>query len=342
MRTIDDLEQKRKWIKDIEENFSKPRDRRVHLYHYTSLPVLFNILETDSVWVSGTRFSNDSSEEILLNNEFFSDVNYRGDSFILCFSDKEDCLSQWRGYCFNGGAAIEFDLKTPHNFSILHADNETSQKYELDYNAAFPVVYVDQSLLSPKSTSLLDHLSDSASAFPTWEPGDMIPYLKDAAFEEESEWRLMFSNHKGELSKCVRFRTLHDGVKVPYMVVKVGDFGRKYSRSDFDVSEYQDGKKLDALREQGILSILIPQGNNQESIYYQMESIVAQHNNMNKGKTPIKIWCDGHLPIQRIIVAPTYDRERVAEKIKRYCWSNYWLRNVEVTYSSIPYIPPSE
>ena len=342
MRTDHELRQKMAWIQDIENNFSNSREKRGHLYHYTSLRVLFSILETDSFWVSGTRFSNDSSEEILLNNEAFFDMNYRGDSFILCFSDKEDCLSQWRGYCFNGGAAIEFDLKAPRNYSILHADNESSQKYELDHNAPFPVVYVDQSLLSPKSTSLSDHLCDSSPSFSPWEASDIIPYLKNCTFEEESEWRLMFSNHKGELSKCVRFRTLHDGVKVPYMVVKVGDVGKKFSSSDFDVSEYKDGKKFELMREKGITSILIPQGNDQESIYYQMESIVAKHNKANKEKYPIRVYCDGHLPIKRIIVAPTYDRERVAEKIKRYCWSNYWLRNVEVTYSSIPYIPPSE
>ena len=185
MRTDLELKQKMAWIENVENNFSNFREKRGRLYHYTSLPVLFSILETDSFWVSGTRFSNDSSEEILLNNEAFFDMNYRGDSFILCFSDKEDCLSQWRGYCFNGGAAIEFDLKAPHNYSILHADNETSQKYELDHNAPFPVVYVDQSLLSPKSTSLSDHLCDCSHSFAPWEASDIIPYLKNEKIEDQ-------------------------------------------------------------------------------------------------------------------------------------------------------------
>lgn len=261
----------------------------------------------------------------------------------LCFSDKGDCLSQWRGYCFNGGAAIEFDIGFPRLYSVLHADNETSYKYELVHNTPFPVIYVDRELLSRSKTTLSDQiLSDSAEKkYDPWEAKDIIPYLKDRAFAEESEWRLMFSNHRGELSKCVRFRTLQDGVKVPYMIIKAGDLGKNLSGCAFDVSKFSDAE-LRFLREKGIYCITIPQGNNQESVYYKLEDLVNKHNLSQKGRMPIRIYCEGHLPIKRIIVAPTYDRERVAEKIKRYCWSNYWLRNVEVTYSSIPYIPPSE
>ena len=56
----------------------------------------------------------------------------------------------------------------------------------------------------------------------------------------------------------------------------------------------------------------------------------------------LRIRCEGHLPIRQIMVAPTYNRDRLVEKIKRYCWSNYWLRDVDVVASQIPYIPPSE
>lgn len=63
---------------------------------------------------------------------------------------------------------------------------------------------------------------------------------------------------------------------------------------------------------------------------------------MLKENAHMRIHCEKHLPIRKIMVAPTYDRERTAEKIKRYCWSNYWLRDVDVTYSQIPFIPPSE
>lgn len=345
--TDENLKKKSNWIEHIRKNFDLldlTKDKLyTNLYHYTSLSVLFSLLEKDSIWASGTRFSNDSSEETLLKNEVFQDLNYMGDSFIICFSDKEDCLSQWRGYCFNGGVSIEFDVTRPRDYSVLHADNEISHKYELIHNVPFPVLYVEPKQLSPLPNSLTTQLlaeSDSGEYAP-WKARDIIPYFKDLAFAEESEWRLMFGNHNGELSKCVRFRTVQDGIKIPYMVIKAGDLGKDLSKCNFDPSEYTY-EKMDLLRENGE-DIIIPQGNDQESIYYKMESIVARYNyDRRKEKWPIKIYCEGHLPIRRIIVAPTYARERVAEKIKRYCWSIYWLRSVEVLPSSIPYIPPSE
>ena len=94
----------------------------------------------------------------------------------------------------------------------------------------------------------------------------------------------------------------------------------------------------------GIGAIRIPQGNDQGAVYYKVEKEVAKFNRDHglQDKNRIRIFCEGHLPIRQIMVAPTYARERIAEKIKRYCWSNYWLRDVDVVYSRIPYIPPSE
>lgn len=343
--TIDNLVKKKQWLGDISDNFFLPKPGNGRLYHYTSLPVLFSILENDSIWVSGTRFSNDSSEEILIRNEEFHDLNYMSDSFIICFSDKVDCLSQWRGYCFNGGAAIEFDVRQPQMYSVLHANYDTSRCYELELNAPLPVLYVEQDHLSLSSNSLSAQLLKDAEAgtYSPWEIEDIVPYFKDDAFVEESEWRLLFGNKRGKLSKCVRFRTLTDGAKVPYMVVHAGDLGKNYSRCVFEPKEYTLDK-LDEIRKNGITAIRIPQGNDQEAVYYKVEQAVNEYNKSNglNGDYRIRIYCEGHLPIRRIVVAPTYNRERTAEKIKRYCWSNYWLRDVDVAFSNIPYIPPSE
>lgn len=343
--TADDLMKKKEWLSEITDNFFLPKLGNGRLYHYTSLPVLFSILENDAIWASGTRFSNDSSEEILIRNEGFHDLNYMSDSFIICFSDKADCLSQWRGYCFNGGAAIEFDVRQPQFYSVLHADYDTSRCFELEYNAPFPVLYVEQEELSLSRNSLSAQLLKDveAGSYSPWEIEDIVPYFKDDAFVEESEWRLLFGNKRGKLSRCIRFRTLKDEAKVPYMVVRAGDLGKSYSRCVFESKEYTVDK-LNKMRSSGIIAIRIPQGNDQESVYYKVEKAVNEYNKNEglKGNNKIRIYCEGHLPIRRIIVSPTYNRERTAEKIKRYCWSNYWLRDVEVTFSNIPYIPPSE
>lgn len=343
--TKDDLKKKMMWLDNIRKNFFLPKPGNGRLYHYTSLSVLFSILENDAIWASGTRFSNDSSEEILIKNDKFHNLNYMSDSFIICFSDKADCLSQWRGYCFNGGAAIVFDVRQPCIYSVLHADYETSYRYEREFNAPLPVLYVEKDHLSLSPNSLSEQLFKDGEdkTYSPFDVEDIVPYFKDDAFEEESEWRLMFGNKRGNLSKCIRFRTIKDGVKVPYMVVRAGDLGENYSRCELEPSEYTMDK-LDEIRNKGITTVRIPQGNNQEAVYYKVESAVNKYNRDNnlKGDYRIKIYCEGHLPIRKIVVAPTYDRERTAEKIKRYCWSNYWLRDVDVTFSNIPYIPPSE
>lgn len=341
--TKNELLQKRKWLTELTNNFYLHTPSSNPLHHYTSLPVLFSILEKDSVWVSGTRFSNDSSEEILLKNEVFEEFNYTNDSFIMCFSAKADCLSQWRGYCPNGGAAIEFDVRQPRIYSILHADYDTSRCYETELNVPLPVLYVEHEHLSLSANSLSAQLKTDNTKYPPWNVGDIIPYFKNIAFKEEDEWRLLFGNRDGNLSKCVRFRTLHDGVKVPYMVVKAGDLAKGYSRCAFEPQEYSQ-EKLEELNSKGINMIQIPQGNDQGSIYYKVEKEVTKYNIAHRlrGNNRIRIFCEGHLPIRQIMVAPTYARERIAEKIKRYCWSNYWLRDVDIVYSEIPYIPPSE
>ena len=339
------LKRKKQWLEDIRSDFFLPEIGGGELYHYTSLPVLFSILENDAVWVSSTRFSNDSSEEFLMKNKEFTDLDSMRDSFIMCFSNKADCLSQWRGYCFGGGAAIEFDVKQPQLYSVLHADYDVSHRYELELNAPLSVLYVNHEQSSTNANSLAEQLrKDSENKlYAPWGVGDVIPFFKNEAFVEESEWRLMFGNKQGEFSKCVRFRTQNDGVKVPYMVVKSGDVGRIYSRCEFPPEEYNQSK-LDELRENKITTVRIPQGNDQEAVYYKVEQAVNKYNKDKglKGNYRIRIYCEGHLPIRRIIVAPTYNRERIAEKIKRYCWSNYWLRDIDVVYSRIPYIPPAE
>ena len=341
--TRDDLLRKKKWLNEITDNLFLPKPGNGKLYHYTSLPVLFSILENDAIWASGTRFSNDSSEEILIKNEAFQNLNIISDSFIICFSNKADCLSQWRGYCFNGGAAIEFDVRQPQIYSVLHANYDSSFCYEQELNAPLPVLYVDKNYLSLSPNLLSDQLIKGANLYSPLNIEDIIPYFKDDAFEEESEWRLLFGNKEGKLSKCIRFRTLKDGVKVPYIVVRAGELGKNYSRCVFETDEYT-ARKFDEMRSKGKTVIRIPQGNNQETIFYKIEQEVSKYNKKHhlEGNYKIRIYCEGHLPIRSIMVAPTYDRQRTAEKIKRYCWSNYWLRDVDVTFSNIPYIPPSE
>lgn len=319
-------------INKVIKTLGTPRRSR-KFFHYTSIPVLFNILENDSMWISNTRFSNDGSEEKLLRKKNLT----QHDNYMACFCDKGDQLSQWRGYCPNGGAAIEFEINDIQTYSILCADYEVSGKYELVYNTPIPVIYIND---AEENLNAAIEMIQTICEQDNDKVEKTIPYWKNDKFEEEREARLVFSNMDGRFSKCIRFRTLSNGAKVPYMIMKTGDIGLFLRNCQ---SSKIDEHYLDNLIKNRERYVLIPEGSNQEQVFNEANKIVNKYNKQFHSKeTYIKIYCAGHLPIKKIILAPTYDRERLMEKVHRFCQSKYWLRNVDVTYSEIPYIPPTE
>lgn len=342
------LKEKRKIFNEIRAGFDtlqSPADTKPiqALCHYTSLPALFNILESDSLWATATRFSNDSSEEMIFSDtSYFEKAEIKMDNFLLCLSQNTDCLSQWRGYCPNGGGAIELDLMKPRQYSVLYANYDSTNQYKLVENAPLRVLYVPQNRALHEE--IMRVLQEKA-AIPDslLKVYNLLPYFKNAAFHEEGEWRLLFENTTNAFSRCIRFRTLRNGVKVPYLVIKCGKVSDDRFQCVFNVTEYDDDEKLRMHKEMHG-QIEIPQGNDQEAVYYKMREIIRIHK-MRSGKPWNKyphIVCAGHLPVQRIILAPTYNRERLKEEIQRFCSSIFWLQDVEVVCSEIPYIPPSE
>lgn len=121
------------------------------------------------------------------------------------------------------------------------------------------------------------------------------------------------------------------------MVVKHGNIGKMSGSRVINKEDYNE-ERLQQLVYSGE-DIWIEEGANQEKVFYDINDIVNEFAKKNPGLPRIEVFCKGHLPIRSITVAPTYDRERVAEQIKRFCMSKYWLRNVEVRQSEIPYIP---
>lgn len=116
--------------KQIEEEIRK--DGIVHLYHYTSIPVLFGILKKKELWWGNTATMNDRAEiqdfiqclhhaldsSVLPGKReefdtFFADLtskipeNY---PFAMSFSKNKDDAAQWERYADNAqGVCIEFN-----------------------------------------------------------------------------------------------------------------------------------------------------------------------------------------------------------------------------------------
>lgn len=324
-----------KILKKLSENVvQKEWEHTWSFYHYTSLPKLFNILENDCLWASNIRFSNDETEVKMLNDD-------KHDDYVVCFCKNGDQLSQWRGYCAEGGAAIGFHIGQYQQYSVLQADYDISGAYMLYENAPVPVLYVEPHNLSvdKRNTEL-----DACAEYMNREYMDreeyrylISPYIKNSLFYEELESRLAFINKAEELSKHIRFRELDNGVKVPYIVVKHGDVKRMTTNCMTNPNDYDNKNLQESYNNHN--EIWIDEGRDQETAFYDiLERIKSFLDKNGYDKDAIKIFCRGHLPIDEIIVAPTADRSRVAEQIERFCRSKYWLKNVKVRKSVIPYI----
>jgi len=342
-------------IKDLrqEEPLPKMNPHKVpQLYHYTSLSKLFKFLENDELWFSGVRFSNDSSEEILLGDEWLFNNEYHSDSYIFCIGDtNDDLLSQWRGYCPNGGASVGFDVARLIKYSVLHADFDKSGKFNTIDGIALPVLYTtEESSQKTDAEGIIRIIKEKLkedrkndNKYSLLEVNDFVPYIKHHAFHEEKERRILISNSNGELSKCVRFRELENGTKLPYIVIKCGYVNNKYKKP-LNTSEKNIKTIYDNRNDQKL--IIIPVCSNQEKVCHlvrkyiedQAKKAKEEKNDDKKKDMSRRVFCDGHLPIRSIKIAPMTDQNRVMEQVNSFCRSKYWLKDIEISISNIPYV----
>lgn len=179
----------------------------------------------------------------------------------------------------------------------------------------------------------------------------LTSYFKHSGFVQECEARLSFLNYKGQLNDCIHFLDKPDGGKLPYIIAKFGDLDNENRPCNFVKLKRGDNlidtvkSKLDKIPEYKFNSkftIIIPQGHDQEKVYDAVETVVRdkvierEKEYGTKDKGP-RIICQGHLPITKITLAPTEDRKEQRKMMEIYCKSKYWLRNVEICESQIPY-----
>lgn len=318
------------------ENSAKvnANDNRIK-YHYAPLDTVFKILETDSIRLSNSRFSNDESEEKMLGDSWTKNKSYRADNYIFCVCDDGDRLSQWRGYCPDGGASIGLSVDFTSDYSILFANSKIENISSV--NRAIPVIYASIKENSETIVRIKNAINELELDI---DMADTVPYIKNDNFYEEKESRIVFSNIDNDYDRCVRFREVANKIQVPYILVKFGHTEKDLVPAAFDFSDSAVEKFIK--ERENPVEIYIPQGNNQEKIY----NVVKKKYKELRKKAPranpkMYIYCEGHLPVKKIYVSPTYDRERTVESIKRFCKSRYWLSEVEVVASEIPFIPPT-
>lgn len=332
------------------------------LYHYTSIDKLFSILDGDSFWASRSRFSNDSTEDKVMGQEWISEQQYYGDNYIISFCEDGDILSQWRGYCYKGGASIGLKFNSPKTYTVCKnnkLDDEIEMKagknVDLYMNCPLPVIYCQTNFSNPQGVDVKEEFSDKWDSiqqdYDNITIADLVPYLKNSCFSDELEYRLVFDNTQGDLEEFVQFRVLDDGTRIPYLVVRYGNLlergrllKRKYTK------EYISNMFKERIESPERYPIIIPCGADQKEIcrdfskhIYEHKKTMANDQNLKDRwkNNPQIILCEGHLPIVSITVAPCLQQEHLKEVIERFCRSRYWLQNVEVNCSKIPYISPN-
>jgi hypothetical protein len=135
------------------EDYSKKSKNSLkrNLYHYTSLDVLYKIIENREFWISNSEYSNDKEEKefaieimseqiekVVKAHNISDDIKEKifkkidefesGDSYILCLSEDKDLLSQWRGYGdFGKGVSIGLNFKNSKKYVIKQENYEINK-----------------------------------------------------------------------------------------------------------------------------------------------------------------------------------------------------------------------
>lgn len=202
------------------------------LFHYASSETLVSIVQHRSLRLGGRWNLNDSDEgkvfarhlQTIADSELVPESDVRKvldelskfESYICCFSEKPDILSQWRGYA-NDGSGVSIGFNRDRLIDIVRGDPRCLLR---------PVTYADEpSGISSEIRSLMVSLLKS-TGHPTpeflqsavkamWE-------IKNSAFREEAEHRIILTidgteENKIELtskvSVCKKFRGVPTGVR---------------------------------------------------------------------------------------------------------------------------------
>lgn len=350
------------------------------LYHYTSREVFWKILEGESFLARHILFSNDSEENRIGKAKIKSAMKKNGlilaesDAlpFMICFCEKKDLLSQWRGYA-NEGVAFEFDFSkglygsregfsSYYCYTVMNADDEKRylSKEEDGTDSlimgaiASPYGVIYTSKADRAGSEIENKIKSIPNLIQQQYAINMIPYIKDKNFDEEKEYRLIFDMRKLIVGKerllAEKYVYLDvDGIKKPNIRVKFGNQDRAnneeettiyYSGLDLtdDLEKFRTdmlgkGITIHLVNEQKKFpmkkgEVLLSEGKHQEKICNGLRYWLSPQ------KT--KIWCDGHMPIRKIFIAPSKDAEFMKTSVEEYKKTKYWLKDVEVEISKIP------
>lgn len=221
------------------------------LYHYTSQAGLLGMMDSKSLWFTDMLYMNDSEEyhyaaavvkEIIeknydkylmsgLTNQYYLRSKHL---FTFSLSAKRDTLSQWRGYCPNGGYSIRFTendladlISRPYlKFKKCIYNKEDIEKLVLEQI----VMTTEENYYKMMETDISRESSGKARSGMPYEIAkrayNFLPFIKHPSFEEEEEWRFVTdttqdSEHEMMFSQQLKAREGKNSL-IPYIAIPIG------------------------------------------------------------------------------------------------------------------------
>jgi hypothetical protein len=190
--------------------------RVTELYHYTDLGGLKGIIDVGDLWLTHLRFSNDNEElthgkeivrrkltertagdpperhNYLKRLEALLDQPVADGVFICCFCQRNNLLSQWRGYGANGsGVCIKFDKQRFSRLTGPDCPGGLLRLWKVFYPVAQQQKIIDRAIDFAWAHGGADDEQRAKRAAEAIQ--FFIPTFKNPDFAEEEEWRLIFT-----------------------------------------------------------------------------------------------------------------------------------------------------
>jgi hypothetical protein len=231
------------------------------LYHYTSQRAMHSIIENNSLWVSHVYYMNDANEikygcnlfkQIILDRinheqegnvkQLLSDLKDRMDFiidmplylFVFSLSEKGNLLSQWRGYTpLGAGVSIGFGqqmlqlLAQLNEFTLIKCVYEKKDQDNILYPLLDKIITqfaIDLPLINTKGIPEHQKYMYYLNKY-TEELLMALCYIKDPAFKEECEWRLVSRYYEYYTHEDIKFREGNTTL-IPYIELNLSGMKR--------------------------------------------------------------------------------------------------------------------
>lgn len=234
-------------IKDLLQTAKFPET----VYHYTNANAFLGIIQNKELWASHIRFQNDKEEAIYSLDILKEVLDSKKDVFIkhglnidkifefissftglatftISFSSKEDDLNQWRGYAnMTPSYCIGFSTALLKQIRIKNEKKENAEIENITETIFAKCIYKREGQRKMIET-LLDYVIKTELPSNQYiEEGvagmimsDFLPmsaFFKNPSFEEEDEYRLIFSPvQKDKVNIRIGINGFIPYIKVPF------------------------------------------------------------------------------------------------------------------------------